>query len=333
MRSVRIGVIGDFFLDKYLDTEPGLAETSVETGLVAHQVTREVVSAGAAGTVVNNLSALRVASIQAFGAIGEDGNGFELSRCLEQRDCGRDGLVVSKALMTPTYLKPRDATIDGLAGEYSRYDTKNRSQLPQGIEAEILKRFTASLPKMDAVIIVDQIQKDEGAIITPGLRNAIGRLAKSSVNCHFLADSRFHIRDFENVILKPNQYEAVGAHFPPPGEQIEAEQLETALGKLLQTSRKAVICTLGADGVLVRSAAGQNHVPASPISGPVDPTGAGDSFSAGYAASLAAGATLVEAACVGVLCAAVTAQMLAQTGTASAAAVLDEGKKWSRQFA
>ena len=34
----RIAVLGDFFLDKYLEVEPALAEPSLETGRVAHQV-------------------------------------------------------------------------------------------------------------------------------------------------------------------------------------------------------------------------------------------------------------------------------------------------------
>ena len=34
----RIAVLGDFFLDKYLEVDPDLAEPSLETGKVAHQV-------------------------------------------------------------------------------------------------------------------------------------------------------------------------------------------------------------------------------------------------------------------------------------------------------
>ena len=36
--SRRIAVIGDFFLDKYLDTDPRILERSVESGQPAHQV-------------------------------------------------------------------------------------------------------------------------------------------------------------------------------------------------------------------------------------------------------------------------------------------------------
>ena len=36
--KARVAVLGDFFLDRYLDVEPELAETSIETGKTAHQV-------------------------------------------------------------------------------------------------------------------------------------------------------------------------------------------------------------------------------------------------------------------------------------------------------
>ena len=42
----RLLVIGDYFLDLYLDIDQRLAETSIETGLEAHQVVRRRTSAG-----------------------------------------------------------------------------------------------------------------------------------------------------------------------------------------------------------------------------------------------------------------------------------------------
>ena len=61
----RIAVLGDFFLDKYLEVDPELAEPSLETGRVAHQVVAIRRSPGAAGTVVNNLAALGAGQMHA----------------------------------------------------------------------------------------------------------------------------------------------------------------------------------------------------------------------------------------------------------------------------
>ena len=57
-------------------------------------------------------------------------------------------------------------------------------------------------------------------------------------------------------------------------------------------------------------------VPGVRLDGLVDPTGAGDSATAGATLALAAGATLPEAALLGNLTASITVQQLATTGTA-----------------
>src|SRR5262245_21577042 len=117
----RIAVLGDFFLDKYLDVDPSLAEVSIETGKTAHQVVAVRCSPGAAGTVVNNLVSLKAGVVHTLGAIGDDGEGYSLRQELQRRGCRTEGLVVSDRLMTPTYLKPRDATNPDLSGEHCRY--------------------------------------------------------------------------------------------------------------------------------------------------------------------------------------------------------------------
>ena len=57
-----------------------------------------------------------------------------------------------------------------------------------------------------------------------------------------------------------------------------------------------VLLTLGSKGTLVITPAGSEHVPATPAERPFDPTGAGDTFSAGYLVARADGAAPVEAA-------------------------------------
>ncbi len=61
--NLTVGVLGDLFLDRYLDIDAGLTEPSLETGLDAYQVTRVRSYPGAAGTIINNLAALGVGRI------------------------------------------------------------------------------------------------------------------------------------------------------------------------------------------------------------------------------------------------------------------------------
>lgn len=57
-----------------------------------------------------------------------------------------------------------------------------------------------------------------------------------------------------------------------------------------------VVLTLGSEGAVVVTATTHDHVPATPIVGPVDPTGAGDTFWVAYLLARADGAGPAEAA-------------------------------------
>src|ERR1700729_2058873 len=76
----RVAVIGDYFLDKYLDIEPGFGEPSVETGRIAHQVVAIRHSPGVGGTVISNLAALGAGKLHAIGVTGDDGEAYDLRR-------------------------------------------------------------------------------------------------------------------------------------------------------------------------------------------------------------------------------------------------------------
>src|SRR5260370_10229531 len=82
--SLILGVLGDLFLDRYLDIDAALTEPSIETGLDAYQVVRVRNYPGAAGTVINNLAALGVGRICAVSLIGDDGEGDDLRRALDE---------------------------------------------------------------------------------------------------------------------------------------------------------------------------------------------------------------------------------------------------------
>src|SRR5436309_9364279 len=81
--ALTVGVVGDLFLDRYLEIDPSLTEPSIETGLDAYQVVRVRPSPGAAGTVINNLVALGVARVVPISVIGHDGEGRELMQALD----------------------------------------------------------------------------------------------------------------------------------------------------------------------------------------------------------------------------------------------------------
>src|SRR3954452_3450202 len=89
-----IGVLGDLFLDRYLDIDAALNEPSVETGLTAYQVTRVRAYPGAAGTGIKNLAALGVGRIYPIAYIGDDGEGYELRQALKLLSAVHHGGIV-----------------------------------------------------------------------------------------------------------------------------------------------------------------------------------------------------------------------------------------------
>src|SRR2546427_10238881 len=105
--ELTLGVVGDLFLDRYLEIDPVLTEPSLETGLDAYQVVRVRAAAGAAGTVINNLAALGVGRILPLAVVGDDGEGHELRQALDAlRFVDPRHLSGTRDRRTPTYTKP-----------------------------------------------------------------------------------------------------------------------------------------------------------------------------------------------------------------------------------
>jgi rfaE bifunctional protein kinase chain/domain len=313
---LRIAIVGDFFLDKYLDVEPDWAEFSIETGKTAHQVASIRRCPGAAGTVTCNLAALGTGTLHALGFTGDDGEGFDLRKGLHKLGCTTDHLHTVEDRMTPTYLKPRDRSKAGLESEHERYDTKNRQRTSGETVARLIESLDELLPHVDAVIILDQVEEANCGVVTSEFLEAVAERAPKFPNVIFWGDSRLRVQDFRNVTIKPNQFEAMGVENPPPGYEINLDELAEAAKKLRAKVGGGIFATRGENGIFVSMDEEPVLVPGVPVEGPTDPTGAGDSATAGAVLSLAAGASPAEAALVANLVASITVTKLATTGTA-----------------
>lgn len=327
---LRIAVVGDFFLDKYLDIDPSLGETSLETAKTAHQVVGIRHSPGAAGTVVSNLASLGAGRLDAVGFTGDDGESYDLRHDLAALNCGVEHLICDGRRNTPTYLKPRDQGDPSLAGEHNRYDTKNRVPTPPDVRERIIASLDALLPRLDAMIVMDQVEESDCGVVTTEVVAAIADRAPKWPAVVFWADSRRRIRQYRNTIIKPNQFEAIGLENAPPDGRVDLAELEASIHRLRATNGAPIVTTRGPEGMLV-SDPEMTLVSGLRVEGPVDPTGAGDSATAGAVLALAAGATLPEAALVGNLVASITVQQLATTGTARPAELFPRLSLWTEQ--
>jgi rfaE bifunctional protein kinase chain/domain len=310
----RLAIVGDFFLDQYLIIDPSLAEPSVETGRTAHQVIGIRQSPGAAGTVANNVAALEAGEIFAVGAIGDDGNGYILRRELQKRGIDTAGLLVEESRFTPTYTKPMNL-VDGLEHETERIDIINRTKTPPEIEDRIMVAIERVIPKVDAVVLLDQVVRPDVGVLTKRVRNAVCELAKRNPKTIFYADSRGAAGEYHHVIVKPNESEAlraVGKSLDRPASQ---EEVLDAGQSLFHRTGQPVFITRGEHGMLVVEKDRMTMVPAVRVSGPLDICGAGDSATAGIILSLACGASPTQAALLGNIVASKTVIQIGTTGT------------------
>ena len=311
----RVAVLGDFFLDKYLEVDQSLEEISLETALPAHQVVETRFCPGAAGSVTSNLSSLGPRELHAIGFCGDDGEGFDLRRGLSDLGCSTDHLQVVAHRMTPTYLKPRNLGDKTLKAEHSRYDTKNRQTTSAEIEDAIIDSLDALLTRVDALVVMDQVDEANCGVVTDRVREVIAERAEAHPEVLFWADSRRRIHDFRRVIVKPNQFEALQIDSPSPEDEVDLDELVETVGRIRDRNCAPVVVTRGPRGMVV-SDPEWTLVPGVQITGEIDPTGAGDSATAGVVLSLSAGAQLPEAAVIGNLIASITVQQIATTGVA-----------------
>jgi bifunctional ADP-heptose synthase (sugar kinase/adenylyltransferase) len=328
--SARIAVIGDFFLDKYMDVEPSLGEPSVETGKVAHQVVAIRRSPGVGGTVISNLAALGARDLHAIGITGDDGEAYDLRRGLNALGCSTQHLHQAPDRMTCLYLKPHDRTDVSLAGQHSRYDVKNRVPPTPEIQQKVMESLNELLPSLDAVIVADQAEERDCGVITGFVRDGLAIAARAFPDVVFWADSRRRIREFHGLMIKVNQYEAVGHDNPLPGTELSDEEVLTAIAILQREAAAPVFVTRGSVGMVV-GAEDVTLVPGVQVDGPIDPTGAGDSATAGAVLALCAGALPTEAALLGNLVASITVQQLAVTGVARPAQLAPRLALWRQQ--
>ena len=312
--GLTVGVLGDLFLDRYLDIDAALTEPSLETGLDAYQVTRVRSYPGAAGTVVNNLAALGVGRICPISIIGDDGEGHELRQALDALGVVEaNGVSFWERRRTPTYTKPMLCRAGEPPRELNRLDIKNRSPLPRAAEDLILKALAEACGRLDALVVLDQVSEIDCGVVTTRIRDQLAREGTARPGLFVLADSRERISLFRSVALKPNLRECLTV----TGEADAA----AAVARLARQAGRPVFCTCGEEGILLadpeRGDAPPVRVAGYPVAGPTDPVGAGDSTSAGIVCARAAGATPEQAAAFGCLVASITVQQIGTTGTAT----------------
>ena len=300
--TISVGIIGDFCLDAYWELDTSNPEVSLETGKPTRAVARQRYSLGGAGNIADNAIALGAASVHAFGVIGKDLFGTEMLRLLASRRIITDNVLMQeKDFDTPVYAKPHINN-----EEQERIDFGRFNFLSDDVFQKIADNLRKAIPLIHVLIINQQLVN---GVCSERMIGWLNDLAAELPEKTMIADSRHRAHLIHHVIRKLNTTEALAAN--------PAVSLHTCISEIAAATRHPVFITRGEEGILACDGSTTYDIPAVNLSGEIDFVGAGDTTVSAIACSLAAGATVPEAAEMGNLAAAVTVQKLRQTGTAS----------------
>ena len=314
--QLRVALVGDFCLDRYIEIDPMLSERSIETGLEVFNVARVRAQPGGCGTILNNLSALGAGIVFPVGFAGDDGEGYELVRALNQVDCvDMSHFFQSPDRRTFSYTKPLLIEKGGTPRELNRVDFKNWSSTPKQVEDRLVDSVCALAKQVDAFVLLEQVDEENTGVLTGAVIEEIDRICREQPELLVLADSRRGAERFPAVGLKINREEF--ARLSGNTANAPFKHLCGAVSRLAMERGQPMFVSLS-DGGIVGAEPGleAEHVPCLPVQGEIDVVGAGDAVMANLTLALAAGAKLNEAMRIAMAAASIVIHQLGTTGVA-----------------
>jgi rfaE bifunctional protein kinase chain/domain len=161
LRGRRIGVAGDFMLDRYVWGSATRLSPEAPVPVVDFANESEVL--GGAGNVATNLAALG-ATVLAFGVIGEDEEGRAIRSLMETAGVATKGMAgdASRITTVKTRIVARHQQI-------VRVDRERREPLSRALEDRLVRAIKAALPRLDALVVSDY---DKG-VVTDSLADRV----------------------------------------------------------------------------------------------------------------------------------------------------------------
>lgn len=320
IKSIKIAVLGDFCLDAYWFIDESKSEISIETGQMTRPVKEQRYSLGGAGNVTNNISAMGVEDVRAFGVVGPDPFAYEMVKVMKQNGINPKNLLVQENdWSTHVYTKPYIGDT-----EQNRIDFGNFNSLSKQTADKLIANLEAEIPEVDIIIINQQVLS---GIHTDYFRSEVTKVIQRFPDKIFIVDSRNYSASYEGAYRKMNDLEAAiqGGYKKDVNDVVLYSEVKEAAINLYKKFGKPLFITRGARGSIIVNENGVTNIDGLMIISKVDPVGAGDSYLAGAASALAAGYSLEIAAEIGSYVAGVTVQKLFQTGTASPEEILNIG--------
>jgi rfaE bifunctional protein kinase chain/domain len=267
----RILVVGDLFLDEYVEGE--MIEISKEGPIPVVAFRSRATSAGAAGNLASSIRNLG-AQVSVVGVVGDDANGATLLAELGEKEIDTRGIVVDAEKPTLTYGKIRAFVENAPSREILRLDVLPDGPLRGEIETRVLERLSTLAAEADAIIVLDQIDQ----LITPRLLESVVEM-KRKHSLFLQGSSRDHLARFSGFdLVVPNDREAAEAIGTTHDEPVDPEHVGRTLlatgghaQVLLTLGPDGMACVLDADSPIIRIPTYARDI--------VDVTGAGDAVS------------------------------------------------------
>ncbi len=284
--GLRVGVLGDLMLDELVRGEATRISPEAPVPVVLVRDGREAEGfLGGSGNVAANVAALG-GRAAVFGVIGRDSSAQKLKALLRQRGIDSGGVVEEAHRVTP-----RKVRIVAHQHQLLRVDFEHPRPLSPRSSSLLAQRLARRIASLDTLIISDYLKGSVAAGLCSSVMAAAHRRS-----IPVLVDPKPEHAEIcrQATVVTPNQREAEQMAGMPFGDPTARQSGGPAL--LEKLGCEALLITRGGEGMTLVEGGGRVHdIPSVPR--PVyDVTGAGDTVIAVMALSLAAGASLTEAA-------------------------------------
>jgi len=285
LRGRRVAVFGDLMLDRYV--WGSVERISPEAPVPVLEVRRESARFGGSANVAENVASLGGKAIL-VGAVGDDAAGRELLSLLAGR-----GVDASRVVTVPGRRTTTKTRLIAHSQQIVRADWEDAGEIGPPHDAAIHDGLRSAVDECDVLVVSDY---GKGVVTRASLAVALSR-ARETGKLVCVDPKESHFPSYAGVTaITPNQKEAGNA----VGIRITDDATLREVGWKLQRDLDAqcVVITRGEEGMtLFIRGGGEVHLPT--VAREVfDVTGAGDTVVSALALSLAAGATMVEAAIV-----------------------------------
>ncbi|MDP8227836.1 MAG: D-glycero-beta-D-manno-heptose-7-phosphate kinase [Candidatus Electryoneaceae bacterium] len=285
MNEVKIAVVGDLMLDRYMWGEAHRISPEAPVPIVTME--GESSNLGGAANVAANVGSLG-ADVTLFGVVGDDPTGRELRNLVVQSSFNDDGIITDSS--RPTSSKTR---VIAHSQHIVRIDRESTDKIGEELERKLLDRFQSVLNDIDAVILQDYNK----GLLTPAIIQGIIAECRR-VGVPVGVDPKWdNFWEFGGVtVFKPNVSELVAAAGHSISNEDELKRAGRSVIKRIEA--EYLLVTRGKEGMALFSDGEMELIPTQ-AHRVHDVSGAGDTVIATVMTALAGGADITDAALMG----------------------------------